>query len=322
MSIRTLAWVVTILLRPLAMTQSSGPDGVAACGDQLVVPVTIVDKESSVLMHDLTPGAFHIRINGHEISPVGVTLPTEPPRFVLLIDTSGSMYDSDSKWRLTRAIAEQAARTAASDSKISVFTFTEQIAPIPRTAPENIIQDIQRAFPGKAPPKARTSLFDAVAQGAAAIEDPRPGDTILVITDGGDNRSKSSARHIESSLVSRGIRLSSILLLGGTQTPEERIGEEMLAELVDRTGGMSMSIGASGTTYASFGGPSFENSRKHLPKVLANVSGMVATLIRSQSLEIQRPPAMKRRDLKLEYRSPQGGKVEMYYPKFVYPCGQ
>ena len=60
MSIRTLAWlaVVTILFRPLAMTQSSGPDGVAACGDQLVVPVTIVDKESSVLMHDLTPRGF------------------------------------------------------------------------------------------------------------------------------------------------------------------------------------------------------------------------------------------------------------------------
>src|SRR5439155_7446851 len=89
--------VALILIYPLVLAQTFPPNGVSACGDRLVVPVTVVDKESTVLMHDLTPSSFRIRISGHETSPLAVTLPTERPRFVLLVDTSGSMYESDSK---------------------------------------------------------------------------------------------------------------------------------------------------------------------------------------------------------------------------------
>jgi hypothetical protein len=293
------------------------------CGERASVPLTVVDKDSGALMHNLAPSAFRIRIDGHDTVAAAMSLPVDRPRFVILVDTSGSMYASDSKWKLARAVAEQAAQTAATEAETSVFTFAAEVSLIPTKIRGNEVQDIQNAFPGKPRARAPTALFDAIAQGAASIENPRPGDALLVITDAGDNRSKTSVRKLESFLISRGIRVSSILLVGGPPTDEEHAGQQELEEVVAWTGGMGMTVVASGLPFAGLVGPPlFDISPKHLAKVLASVNGIVATVIRSQLIDVQRISTTKRQHLKLEYKSSEHGKVELYYPKFLYPCSQ
>jgi hypothetical protein len=58
----------------------------------------------------------------------------------------------------------------------------------------------------------RTALYDAIEMGITMFGESRPGDTVCVITDGGENSSRYGKSQIVKSLPSTGIRVSGILV--------------------------------------------------------------------------------------------------------------
>ena len=53
----------------------------------------------------------------------------------------------------------------------------------------------------------RTGLRDAIWKTASMFQPSREGDTIVVVSDGGDNQSKVSAGRLREAIWSRGIRV-------------------------------------------------------------------------------------------------------------------
>jgi hypothetical protein len=56
-------------------------------------------------------------------------------------------------------------------------------------------------------PYGHTGLRDAIWKTISIFEPNRVGDTIVVISDGGDNQSKASLRRLREAMWSRGIRV-------------------------------------------------------------------------------------------------------------------
>jgi len=86
-----------------------------------------------------------------------------------------------------------------------------------------------------------TALFDALHEALMRFGTPQPGDSILLLTDGGDNSSKLTARKLEREFHAANTRLLTLLVLQrGREFEREAV--EQVQDLVAKTGGSSLSI--------------------------------------------------------------------------------
>lgn len=88
--------------------------------------------------------------------------------------------------------------------------------------------------------KGLTGLWSAVSEAAKTFGTPYVGDTIYVISDGGDTLSGTRMRGVLESLAGAGIRLFAVVLTGPLQvrrTPEELNGPEDIRVAAHTTGG-------------------------------------------------------------------------------------
>lgn len=89
-----------------------------------------------------------------------------------------------------------------------------------------------------------TALWSAVGEAAKMFGTPSLGDTIYVISDGGDNRSRTHMRDVLQALTGSGIRLFATVLADPigirSRTPEELNGPGSIEEAVRTTGGSAL----------------------------------------------------------------------------------
>jgi hypothetical protein len=86
----------------------------------------------------------------------------------------------------------------------------------------------------------QTALWSAVGEAAKMFGTPSLGDTIYVISDGGDNRSSTRMRGVLEALTGSGIRLFAAVLggpIGIRRTTEELDGPGLIMEAARTTGG-------------------------------------------------------------------------------------
>jgi Ca-activated chloride channel family protein len=85
----------------------------------------------------------------------------------------------------------------------------------------------------------RTALLDAIYFGVAKMKDARhERKALLVVSDGGDNRSRYTEGEVRSQVREADVEIYSIGIFDSyAPTPEERTGPQLLEDLSDVTGG-------------------------------------------------------------------------------------
>jgi von Willebrand factor type A domain len=158
----------------------------------------------------LTAADFQARFRGKSVRIISARFDQQPRRIVLLLDASGSMMETK-KWDFALKAARDFVTQLSADSSIAMMTFAEKVEE--RT---EFSQGKAAIFPlldklkegKKVLPKAHrnAALWDALEESLRSFQPPHFGDSLFVITDGGENKSNSNLRHLNRALLSKGVR--------------------------------------------------------------------------------------------------------------------
>ena len=200
------------------------------------IPVTFIKNIQTappLRLQDLQVG-----VKGDQASIISLVEVKHSPRVILLIDTSGSMGPANGEhiWGIGLPTAKFAADALPPGASVALGTFSEQLQ-VSEFQDQTSLTNQVLAL-GKQEPSHRTALYDAVSNASSRFKTPQFGDTIFVVTDGGDNHSSIRLPKLEDELIARGVRVF-VFLVANQQflTPEEREGPTNMEELAQKTGG-------------------------------------------------------------------------------------
>jgi Ca-activated chloride channel family protein len=201
----------------------------------VVIPVSVTDSVNRFVL-GLRKDDFHLFDNGVEQSVAHFSGEDVPLSIGLVFDTSGSMAfklttsrDAASLFLKTLDPNDEAFLAEFNDKVDLSVGFTVRPQEI-RTA----LQNVQ--------PNGLTALLDAVKFALNEMKKAKnPRKAIVIVSDGGDNRSSYTAKQIESLVREADVEiyamgvfdpLSSLML-----SPEEVSGPRLLSEIASQTGG-------------------------------------------------------------------------------------
>jgi hypothetical protein len=287
------------------------------------IPAIMLDEESGIFDPSITSGRLHAKLDGHLVPITSVERMTSF-RVLILIDTSASMDP------LTEPFRYQGKALALINK-----TLDELLGELPRGVlveyglfdkfavfgPEFTVdaQELQRSRPAlterlKHRGLKTTALYDALEEGLARFDSPRPGDSIVMLTDGFDNKSHFKAEKVQEEATTKGVRLFTILLKGQIAAYDES-GYGALFDFAERTGGSVHVIDAASRLWLVPEGP--ERESQDLKRFWNNevISGYV--------LRFSPPAGLKKHTkwlLSVDRLPKQKHKVVASYPSRLNPC--
>ena len=223
--------------------------------DLVLVPVTVTDAMSRPVI-DLPQQSFTL-YEGGVAQPIRYFSNEDAPISVgLILDCSGSMRNKLEYER--EAVAEFFKYANPQDDyfAISVSSHPEVIA-----TSEQSIETIEAKL-GEADPKGGTALYDAVYLGISRMSSAQhQRKALVIITDGGDNRSRYSLRETrnmveEANVITYGIGVFDDVPVHLFKTFEERWGRKWLSSITDATGGRAIAA----------------DDRRQIPQIAAIIS--------------------------------------------------
>ena len=200
--------------------------------DLVLVPITVTDPMNR-LVTGLEQEDFKIYENNGEQRIKSFASEDAPVSIGIIFDLSGSMT---SKLIRARESILQFIKTANPQDEFFVIGFNDR--------PELIedftssVEDIQARL-ATVRSGHRTALLDAIYYGVAKMKDARhERKALLVVSDGGDNRSRYTEGEVRSQVRESDVEIYSIGIFDAyAATPEERTGPLLLNELCEETGG-------------------------------------------------------------------------------------
>jgi Ca-activated chloride channel family protein len=203
----------------------------------VTVPVTITDEMERLVL-GLDKNNFKI-FDGKQQQEIRHFSTEDAPASVgIILDTSGSMV---SKIDQAREAVAEFLKTANPQDEFFLITFSDA----PHLAADFVsrTEEIQNQLMFSAP-KGRTSLLDAVYLGIQKMrEAQRPKRALLIISDGGDNRSRYTEGEVRSLVKEADVMLYAIGIYDRNfPTVEERLGPLLLSELAYDTGGRAFTV--------------------------------------------------------------------------------
>ena len=220
----------------------------------VAVPASIVDAQSGTFIASITPAMLHAKIGGKFFPAVSAD-PIKTFRVLVLVDSSGSMkgeqayalsYKKKTIEELRKAIeGELSPVPQGVQAGFGIFNeqaafgneFTSDSGRFQQMATETAGRLKRREHGG-------TALLDALQESLTQFGSPQPGDTVLLITDGGENKSKANDKDVARQFARAGVRV--FVLLARDQSPaqpEEAFGDLLMSGLAERTGGSMYAIG-------------------------------------------------------------------------------
>ena len=200
--------------------------------DMVLVPVTITDPMNR-LVTGLEQEDFSVFENGGPQKIVSFASEDAPVTIGIIFDLSGSMT---SKLVRARESILQFIKTANPQDEFFVIGFNDRPELIEDFT--NSVEDIQARL-ATVRSGHRTALLDAIYFGLAKMRDARhERKALLVVSDGGDNRSRYTEGEVRSQVREADVEIYSIGIFDPyAATPEERSGPALLDELSEETGG-------------------------------------------------------------------------------------
>ena len=211
------------------------------------VPAIMLDGESRAFVPGITPDRLHAKL-GSIIVPVSGVEQIHSFRVLVLIDASGSMDPTDAPFVYRRRALE--AVNKALDELLDqlpphvrleygVFNNNAAFGPEFTADAQQLRKSLVDSTEQMKGHRVRsTALYDAVQEGLERFDSPQPGDSILMLTDGGDNISHAKPQIVQEEAARKGVRLFTVLLLGGgaITSPTEGTPQELF-DFAERTGG-------------------------------------------------------------------------------------
>jgi Ca-activated chloride channel family protein len=200
--------------------------------DMVLVPVTVTDPLNR-LVTGLEKDDFQVYENNGEEKIASFASEDAPVSIGIIFDLSGSM---SSKLVRAREAILQFIKTANPQDEFFVIGFNDR--------PELIedftssVDDIQARL-ATVEAGHRTALLDAIYFGISKMKDAHhERKALLVVSDGGDNRSRYTEGEVRSSVREADVEIYSIGIFDPyAPTPEERTGPQLLDDISSATGG-------------------------------------------------------------------------------------
>jgi hypothetical protein len=208
-----------------------------ACQER-TFPVSLVTKDASTAP-ELSTTNLEGTYRNQPVHVKLVTLEQNAPRIILLMDTSGSMTE---KLNQSLDIAEDLLSSMPPAVDVGLAFFAKDLQPVAR--PTSDRQKLKYQLEGLrrnlSSYRGKTALWTAVLESVKMLGDARLGDSIYVISDGGDNLSSSAKEPVAIALTRAGIRMFAAAFPAGGQllpSPEETVGRNDLQQVSEDTGG-------------------------------------------------------------------------------------
>ncbi len=200
--------------------------------DMVLVPVTITDPLNR-LVTGLEKEDFQVYENNNEQRIATFASEDAPVSIGIIFDLSGSMT---SKLLRAREVILQFIKTANPQDEFFVIGFNDR--------PELIedftssVEDIQARL-ATVHAGHRTALLDAIYYGINKMADAHhERKALLVVSDGGDNRSRYTEGEVRAKVREADVEIYSIGIFDPyAPTPEERTGPQLLDDISSSTGG-------------------------------------------------------------------------------------
>jgi Ca-activated chloride channel family protein len=208
---------------------------------QLALIAVQVTTPAGGAVNGLARESFRLLDDGVEQKITYFASEDAPLSLGFLLDTSESMKDKVEK--SARAAAEFL-KASHPEDEFFLVEFNERprlVAPF-TPSPEELQRRLARLkFFG------RTALIDAVHLGLAERKKARhPRKALVILSDGGDNRSRHTERAIREEVREADVQIYSVGILSADgrpgRTSEEQNGPRLLSLLAEESGGRSLSV--------------------------------------------------------------------------------
>jgi Ca-activated chloride channel family protein len=204
----------------------------------VLIPVTVTDSMNRFVL-GLHKGDFRLYENGAEQTITNFSGEDAPLSVGLVFDTSGSMLD---KLRTSRRAAIQFLRTMNAQDEAFLVEFGDQASLAVRFTSQ--LDEIQTKLTA-AEPGGLTAMLDGAQLALHEMQKAKnPRKAMVIISDGGDNNSRYTAKEIESlvreadvQVYAMGVFQPSIF----TGLKDDVNGARLLSQLAEQTGGRAFS---------------------------------------------------------------------------------
>jgi Ca-activated chloride channel family protein len=228
---------VVISFSNLLRIATSAPT-LSVSSDLALIDASVIDRNGKPL-RGLPPSSFHLFESGVEQKIVTVSEADLPISAVLVFDESGSM--GKGVHLCAEAVRKFLDESTASD-EFALITFAKEV--VVESDFTNNARAIQSRLL-KAKSHGRTALLDAVRTAALLMRHAHnQRRVILVLTDGGDNRSRSRESEVERILLETEAQVyaTSIPQEKHLDDPNTAFGPELLDRLSAAAGGRNVSM--------------------------------------------------------------------------------
>jgi Ca-activated chloride channel family protein len=200
--------------------------------DMVLIPVSVTDPMNR-LVTGLEQQDFQVFENNGRQKIASFAAEDAPVSIGIIFDLSGSMT---SKLIRARESILQFIRTANPQDEFFVIGFNDRPELIEDFT--NSVEDIEARL-ATVRSGHRTALLDAIYYGVTKMKDARhERKALLVVSDGGDNRSRYTEGELRAQVREADVEIYSIGIFDPyAPTPEERAGPQLLFELSEETGG-------------------------------------------------------------------------------------
>ena len=222
-----------------------------------ILPFNALDQKTGNIV-SLRPELLQARLGGLAVRITGIA-PVEHRRVLVLVDKSGSMAPKNSLGSHQKETLEVTENTLAELLKelpngVSVAygffndktVFTEGFFRDPEELQQAIAATREKL---RKPDQGGTALFDALHQAILRFETPQPGDVIVLLSDGGENKSRLTEGEFEKEMRRSGVRLALLFLnQHSTENSEPFVGT--IISLAEDTGGAVSSLDINDRSWA------------------------------------------------------------------------
>jgi von Willebrand factor type A domain len=213
------------------------------------IPVSVFDERGQPVA-GLTSGDFTAKVKKKLATIVSAHFDRGARRVVVVLDSSGSMSWLRGKWNLASLLASDALRASPGKFRAGLVVFNDRVRVKVLIQPDSqaalaALRSIDPAEKNTASrPRGKTALWDALQEAEAMLQPAEFGDAVYVVTDGGENNSRSSLKDIRKHFLEGDIRLFAAVF--GPENPPgtavEDSGPDDLVELVRDSGGLLIPI--------------------------------------------------------------------------------
>jgi VWA domain containing CoxE-like protein len=197
------------------------------------IAVNVLDHEGNIVA-DVKPAEFRAEFHGRPLEILSSSKSSAPRRVMVLVDLSGSLLRVEG---VVHWLAENVMNSPPEELQLALVLFSDHV--IDSVDFSGSREHMNRLLTKLPPASGRTALFDTLIYATNMFGQPLPGDSIYLISDGGDNASKSRREDVETKLLATGIRVFAFNPGKSEPTNDEEetnVAAYMLRDLTGLTG--------------------------------------------------------------------------------------